>query len=79
MKITFTPSARRWWKLWSNQLALLAGATAAWVVDNQATVLDWISDIGQPWRSLLTFAVVAGLPIVVRSIAQQPQPEQGQG
>ena len=67
----FGEEARMWWRLWSNRLAIIVAAAATWMVDNPDTVLQWVSTIDQPWRSVLTFTVVAVVPILVRS-ARQP-------
>ena len=70
-KDLFDPKARaHWLRLWSNQLALLAGAIMAWVVDNQAQVLAYVDSIDQPYRSILTFTVFAVIPILLRSASQ---------
>lgn len=61
-------------KMWSNQFALLVGAAAAWAVENQSVVIGYVNEIGQPYRSILTFIVVAGLPILLRSIRQPNLP-----
>lgn len=65
-----TPEARNWWRLWSNQLALLVAAAGAWAVENQALVLSWIEAVPQPWRSALTFFVLAVIPISLRMLSQ---------
>lgn len=62
--------AQRWWRLWSNQFAVLAGALAAWIADNPQAVLGWIAHIESPWRQILTFFVTAGLPILLRMMRQ---------
>lgn len=64
-------------KLWSNWLAILAGSAAAWIVDNQQLFLTYVHEIPQPWRSIATFAAVAGIPIFTASLKQaklQPKP-----
>ena len=63
-----------WWRLWSNRLALLVAAGAAWIVENPMEALRWVEALEQPWRSVLTFAVTAGIPILVR-MARQPSLE----
>lgn len=71
LKDFFDPRCRRdALKLWSNWLAMVAAAAAAWAVDNQALVLGWVAEIEQPWRSLLTFVVVAVVPITIRMLRQ---------
>ena len=61
-----------WWRYASNQLALLMGVAAGFIVENPTIALGYVEQIPQPWRSLLTFAVTAGIPILVR-MARQPK------
>ena len=60
----------KWWQLWSNQFALLAGIVGAWVVENQHIVVPWVEQVQQPYRSMLTFLVMAGIPIAIRMAPQ---------
>lgn len=71
LKDLLDPRCRQHWlRLWSNHLALLAGAAAAWIVENPGTALGFIQHIEQPWRSGLTFLITAGIPIIVRMLKQ---------
>ena len=74
IKARFVEDCAGWWRLWSNRLALLVAAAAVWIVDNPDQALGWVEGIPQPWRSVLTFAVTAGIPILVR-MTRQPQLE----
>lgn len=67
----FSEDCAMWWRYWSNRLALLFAAAAAWIVENPTLALQYVEDIPQPWRSILTFAVMAGVPILVRMSRQE--------
>lgn len=60
----------RWWQLWSNQLSIAVAVIAAWAVENQETVMVWVDQIQQPYRSILTFAVFVGIPVTLRMTPQ---------
>lgn len=61
-----------WWELRSNQLAVVFAVAMAWAVENQHIVMEWVNQIEQPYRSILTFIVMAGVPIFLR-IRNQPR------
>jgi predicted Co/Zn/Cd cation transporter (cation efflux family) len=60
----------RWWQLWSNQFAVAVAVAAAWAVENQHTVMEWVNQIEQPYRSALTFAVFVAIPVTLRMAPQ---------
>lgn len=76
MKLTFIEECREWYKMWSNWLAVAAGAAAVWIVDNPTVVLEYAAALPEGIRQVVTFFVVAGIPIAVR-IAKQPNLTKG--
>lgn len=71
LKARLVREGRGWWKLWSNQFAIIAATAGAWAADNQQLVIGYFHTIPQPWRSLLTFAVMAIIPIWLRMARQK--------
>lgn len=68
----FIKEAKHWWKMWSNQLAVIVAVALAWAAENTHTVLGLIESIPSPYRAILTFVITAVIPITVR-IMRQPK------
>lgn len=70
----FIEDCRYWWKMWSTWLAVVWGliTTVLW---NEPQVLQEITNVmPEEIRALLSpvvFAIIAGLPILVRLLKQQ--------
>lgn len=78
LKDIFDPKARaNWLRLWSNQLALLFGIIMVWIVENSALVLSWVNQLENPWKGILTFVVMAGVPILIRMLKQPGLADKG--
>lgn len=78
-KSTLVREGKGWYKLWSNQFAVLMGAAAAFAAENQQLVIGYFDSIPQPWRSGLAFVVATIIPIWLR-MKRQPSlmPDIGQ-
>lgn len=74
----FVKEWKDWWRYWSNRLAMLAGVIAVWAVDNRAEVLDYVTALPSPYRQIVTFLLVAVVPIIVRMM-RQPKLENSDG
>lgn len=71
IKDLFDPKCRAHFiQLWSNQLALLFGAIMAFLVEQPTVALSFVTNVPQPYRSLIVFFVTAVVPIVVRMLNQ---------
>ena len=66
----FIDEAKHWWKMWSNQLAVIVAVALAWAAENTQTVLTMLEAIPSPYRAILTFVVTAIIPITVRVMRQ---------
>lgn len=63
--------ARQWWRLRSNQLALVAGAVMTAAIENRAEFLMVIEHLPAWARPIITFTLFGLLPIAVRVTKQK--------
>ena len=47
--------ARHWWRMWSNRLALLAGAVFGALVYDPTLLKQAVALVPEPWRPLAAF------------------------
>lgn len=63
-------------RLYSVQLAIVAGALSAWFVENPDALLQLLTLIPDGWRPLVSFVLVSGIPLAAR-LARQPDLPEG--
>ncbi len=63
--------ARQWWRLRSNQLALVAGAVMTAAIENRAELLVLIDHLPAWVRPIITITLFSVLPIAVRISKQR--------
>ncbi len=68
----FIEGARHWWRLRSNQLALLAGLIMGWAFDNRAEADALIALLPENLRPFAGFLLFGLLPILIRMTKQSP-------
>lgn len=54
--MTLIDEARQWWKMWSNRLALVAGAAFGALVYDPTLLRQAVALVPEPWRPLAAFA-----------------------
>lgn len=69
-------NARQWWRLRSNQLALVAGVAMTTAIENRAELLVLIDHLPAWARPIITLALFTVLPIAVR-VSKQKEPGNG--
>lgn len=77
----FIDDCKRWYRMWSVQLAALVAAAAAYAAENPQPILDALNSIPPQWqwiKPVLVFAVTFGVPTAVRMM-RQPKLEPTQG
>jgi uncharacterized membrane protein len=66
----FVDDCAQWWRYWSNQFAILVGTVTGVLVESQAIILPYLSDLPKPWNGIVAGLLVVIPPVLLRMLKQ---------